>query len=187
MKNTTQEKKPKRSDEIKARHRALIEEVEKNGGKMTKAILAVGYAPSTANNPKAITESKSWKALMEEYLPQDKVALRHQELLDKREMRAIRDLQGNITGYVDEPETTSVSRAVEMAYKLRGAFVPEAPPAGSVATYNLFYLPEVRESVKTFEDSLKKTIAYEMAKNPTKSDTPYPEPTGGTESSHTIG
>lgn len=167
---------------IVARHRRVFEEAQKTGGKMTPAIIAAGYSPNTANNPKKITGSLSWKALMEEYLPEDKVALRHQELLDKRERRGIYDLRGKLTGYVDEPETASVSRAVEMAYKLRGAFVPEAPPAGSVATYNLFYLPQVRESVRVFEDALKITIASEMSKKPIEKTPHNHTPPVGTES-----
>lgn len=167
---------------IKARHRQVFEEVQRNGGRLAPALIAAGYAPSTAGVPKAITSTKSWKALMEEYLPEDKVALRHSELLDKREHRAVYDLKGRITGYIDEPETAGVSRALEMAYKLRGAFVPEAPPPGSIATYNLFYLPEVRASVKGFEDALKLTIAREVTKNPIETDPAHPPPGRGTES-----
>lgn len=174
--------KPKRADIIKARHRKVFEEVQKNGAKIAPAMIAAGYSPMSANRPKAITETKSWKALMEEYLPEDKVALRHQELLDKRERRAIYDLEGKIVGYVDEPETASVSRAIEMAYKLRGSFVPEAPAPGSVATYNLFYLPQVRESMKVFEDGLKNTIARELGKNSVEKTPHNHTPPVGTES-----
>jgi hypothetical protein len=170
---------------IKARHRVLFDEVQKRDGRMAPAIIAAGYAPSMANQPKAITETKSWKALMAEYLPEDKVALRHQELLDKRERRAMYNLKGKLIGYVDEPDTAAVSRALEMAYKLRGSFVPEAPPPGSVAQYNLFYLPEVRASVKGFEDALKLTIAHEMTINPTEKHPADPPPGGGTESPFT--
>jgi len=117
---------------IKARHRQVFEEVQRNGGRLAPALIAAGYAASTAGVPKAVTSTKSWKALMEEYLPEDKVALRHSELLDKRERRAVYDLKGRIMGYIDEPETAGVSRALEMAYKLRGSFVPEAPSPGRV-------------------------------------------------------
>lgn len=172
----------KKTAGIVARHRRVVEEAMKTGGKMTPAILAAGYSPSTANNPKAITETKSWKLLMEEYLPEDKVVQRHQELLDKRERRGVYDLNGKLTGYVDEPETAAVSRAIEMAYKLRGSFVPEAPPAGSVATYNLFYLPQVRESVRQFEEGLKHTIAHELAQKNLENDPHNHPPPVGTES-----
>jgi hypothetical protein len=172
----------KRTQKIVARHRKVFEEAQKNGGRMSTAIIAAGYKPSTANSPKQLTESKSWKALMDEYLPEDKVALRHQELLDKRERRGVYDLQGKLTGYVDEPETASVSRAIEMAYKLRGSFVPEAPPPTGVATYNLFYLPQVRESVRVFEDALKATIAQEVATNPAENVPHNHPPPVGTES-----
>ncbi len=172
----------KKTQAIIARHRKIFDEAQKNGGRMSPAILAAGYSPDTAHKPKAITETKSWKALMEEYLPEDKVALRHQELLDKRVQRAVYDLNGKLTGYVDQPETAGVSKAIEMAYKLRGSFVPEAPPPGSVATYNLFYLPEVRQSVRSFEDALKLTIAKELTQNPMKNDPHNHPPPVGTES-----
>lgn len=173
----------KKSAAIVARHRKVFEEAQKNGGKIAPAMIAAGYSPSTANIPKAVTGTKSWKALMDEYLPEDKVALRHQELLDKRERRGVYDLNGKLVGYVDEPETASVARAVEMAYKLRGAFVPEAPPPTGVATYNLFYLPQVRESVRTFEDALKATIAREVSEKTVENDPHNHPPPVGTESS----
>jgi len=182
FRNPTGETKSLKIAGIKARHRKVFEELQKNGGRLAPAVIAAGYAPSMANHPTHITESRSWKQLMEEYLPEDKVALRHQELLDKRERRGVYDLKGKLTGYVDEPETAAVTRALEMAYKLRGSFVPEAPPAGSVATYNLFYLPQVRESVKVFEDALKITIAKEMTENPIKTPTGNHTPPVGTES-----
>lgn len=48
------------------RQRRAVEEMVTNGGVITRAMRAVGYSPITAENPKKLTESKGFKALMAE-------------------------------------------------------------------------------------------------------------------------
>lgn len=140
---------------IVERHRVVLDEMQKNGGIVTKAMIAAGYTALTAHNPKNVTARKSWAALMAEHLPEDKVAQRHSELLDKRAYRKTAD--GDEVD--DGPDTAAVGKALEMAYKLRGAFKEDKPVNPSNVVYNLFYKPEVRSQVQAFEASLKQTIA----------------------------
>lgn len=156
----TKRKEPSpRHAKILARHRVVFEEAQKNGGNMAAAIIAAGYAPTTADKPTDITERKSWKALMEEHMPEDLLARRHKELLNKR------DIDTTPTGEeVDRgPDTAAVTKGLEMAYKLRGSFVPDKAPATSNTVYNLFYQPKVRESLRAYEDQLKSSIAHAVA------------------------
>lgn len=53
-----------------------------NGGKVAPAMIKAGYSPNTANTPSKLTNQKSWKELMDEYLPESLVAARHKELLN---------------------------------------------------------------------------------------------------------
>lgn len=45
----------------------------------------VGYSPNTAKNPQQVTNSKGWKELLEEYLPDDYILNAIQEDIDNAE------------------------------------------------------------------------------------------------------
>lgn len=167
---------------IKAKHRALFAEMQTNGAKITPAMIALEYSPNTVKTPGMLTRTKSWQALMAEHLPEDLVALRHSELLNKRARRNIKNSKGEVTEYdVDDgPDTPAVVKALELAYKLRGSFAAEKQMEAKSVIYNLFYKPEVREAMKSFEDNLKQQIANEA--NTEIKDVTYSEtPNGGGE------
>lgn len=161
-----------RRSKIMPQHRVLYAELQKpeHRGQMNKAMAAVGYPPSIQRVPTAVTKTKSWRALLDEHMSEDFLAKRHQELLNKREGDYIHVGRGKNrrVEFLDKgPDTTAVSRGLEMAYKLRGAFVHEPPPTPQPTNvYNLFYQPQVRASVTAFEDQLKHAIAHEIARNP---------------------
>lgn len=142
------------------RHRAVLEKMQQ-GMPISKAMIAMSYKPSVARNTANITGTKSWAMLMDEYLPEDLVAERHNELLNKRAYRKI-EQDGKTMEIEDGPDTPAVAKALEMAYKLRGSFAPEktAPPSGVV--YNMFYQPVIQARVKAFEDALKDSITHEI-------------------------
>lgn len=139
-------------------------------GQISKAMAAIGYPVSIQNAPQTVTKTQSWRALMEEYMPQELLAKRHKELLNKRDGEFITVGRGKNrrVEFVERGvDTTAVSRGLEMAYKLRGSFVSEAPVATNpVNVYNLFYKPEVRAQVSAFEETLKQAITHEIAANP---------------------
>jgi len=170
---------------IVPKHRALLEVMQQPeiGGKITKAMIAMKYSNSYAKKRAVeLKQSKSWQALMDENLPKEVVATRHLELLNKRARRNIRDETGKIIEYdVDDgPDTSAVSKALEMAYKLRGAFKDGGTPSkvGNL-TYNLFYNPEVRSSMKDFESNLIKQIRDEANKKIIEAETKEPSSDNG--------
>jgi hypothetical protein len=60
------------------RQKKVIEKMIGNGGNMAKSMKEAGYSEAYADNPQKIKSTKTWEALLEEYLPDDlltKVAL----------------------------------------------------------------------------------------------------------------
>ena len=173
-------KGPRKKDgKILPAHRQIFENYKEQGFRsLGKAIRRTGvYSEGVANRVNVITKSKSWQLLMNEYMPEEVLAQRHAELLNKRDtdvvytyQKAGKDKKGNqkfkkVASFIDKgPETNAVSKGLELAYRLRGSFKPEGLPPASTVMYNLFYKPEVREQVKMFEDSLKLTLLNEINK-----------------------
>lgn len=77
-----------------------------NGGIISRAMLAAGYSPMTAQDPKKLTESKAWPELMAEYLPDSELASQHEKFLhsDREEIGV---------------------KALDLAYKLKGSYAPD--------------------------------------------------------------
>lgn len=73
-------KAPKRKASMRAKK--AFEIMVGNGGKIGPAMIEAGYSPNTADSPSKLTNQKSWKELMDEYLPETLVAARHKELLN---------------------------------------------------------------------------------------------------------
>lgn len=149
---------------IRPKHRAIFERM-KGGEKISGALIALSYKPSVANKPSLITNTKSWQALMDEQLPEDLLAERHRELLNKRSYRMEVTGKGkNRTAerVDDGPEAQTVLKALELGYKLRKRVGDDSvPPAQASNVYNLYYQPHVQANVRAFEEALKKQIAYE--------------------------
>ena len=55
------------------KHKLVLRELEANGGNMTQALIKRGYSPAYAGSGK-ITKSKTWIELLEQYLPDKKLA-----------------------------------------------------------------------------------------------------------------
>lgn len=174
----------KRTTIIQPAHRAILADMVQ-GKTITEAMIAQSYAPSVVDTPKRITNTDSWAALMEEFLPEDKVAMRHAELLDKRDVRIDvfgRGKKRHVERTDLGPNVPAVGKALEMAYKLRGAFKAEAPPPAAVSVYNLFYQPHIQARVHAFEDAIKDAIAHEIVATDTGASTSHTQPatdTGG--------
>lgn len=147
-------------------HRAIFRLYEEGGFRnLGKAVRATGaYSESAAAHVSVITKSKSWQALMEEQLPETKLAQRHTELLDKRDTIKIINADGSEELIDKGPETAAVTKGLEMAYKLRGSYKEKTVDKAGTVMYNLFYKPEVREQMKTFEDGLKQSLIHEIAR-----------------------
>jgi len=90
--------------------RAMKEMVE-NGRNKGEAMIRAGYSPNTAKAPTKLTESKGWKELLEEYLPDEELAKRHRQLLWKEDDKGL--------------DTQAVKAGLDMAYKLKGSYEAE--------------------------------------------------------------
>lgn len=92
------------------KQKTAFNRIIENHGSVSKTMREVGYTKATAVNPKNLTESDGWKELMRDYLPDELIASKHRALLNKEEPE---------TG---QPETQAVSKALDMAYKLKDRY-----------------------------------------------------------------
>lgn len=159
-------------------HRLVFDEYKAQGFRhLGKAIRKTGvYSESVASRVNVLTKSKSWQALMQEYMPEEHLALRHAEILDKRDVRKVAkmdekgvpvfDANGDpvMEDVDDGPNTAAVTKGLELAYRLRGSFTKEGAVPPSTVMYNLFYKPEVREQMKVFEEGIKQSLINEVTK-----------------------
>lgn len=95
--------------------KAFIEIVEKGRTSVSAVMRDVGYTDKTAIDPSKLTQSKGWKELLEEALPDELLALKHVEGLNATKPHTS----------LTEPDRTVIDYAVrgkylEMAYKLKG-------------------------------------------------------------------
>lgn len=87
-----------------------------------------------------------------EALPDELLSLRHLELLNKREVFAVRMPDGRMEKELtDLPDTMAVSKGLDMAYKIKGSYAPE-----KVATVHMFVLPD--EEKKRLDDILNDNV-----------------------------
>lgn len=160
-------------------HMAIFQNYKDQGFRsLGKAIRKTGvYSEGLANRVNALTKTKSWQTILDMYLPEEILAFRHAELLDKRDTETVYDevptgkknKDGNIiykkvARIVDKgPETNAVSKGLEMGYRLRGSFTKEEPK-DKPTVYNLIYKPEIRQQIANFEEGIKQTLLNEINK-----------------------
>lgn len=106
------------------RQKLAFDKMAENGGIVSRAMEEAGYSHQTAKTPQKLTESKGWKELMEEYLPDEELGRVHQELLNKRETIIVRDGKDSHVELTDQPHSDAKS-ALDMAYKLKGVYAAE--------------------------------------------------------------
>lgn len=103
------------------KQRKAVKNTIENGGNIGKGMRDAGYSESTANNPKKITDSKSWEDLMQEYLPDKLLTKKHRELLTvPRKIKTY--LKGDLQTETEEVDSTAISRGLDMAYKLKNKY-----------------------------------------------------------------
>lgn len=81
-----------------------------NGMSKDEAMMEIDYQEALQESPEAVLETDAWQITMAKYLPDESLAMKHSELLNKR------DRNGEI-------DTPAVVKALEMAYKLKGKFI----------------------------------------------------------------
>ena len=125
----------------------------------SEAMRRAGYSENTIKNPKNLTASKTWQELMDEYLPDDKLAQKHTELLDATKIEradfpaglphaVIREMlieagckprnfetnpkTGVIYVWYWAPDRKAQASALDLAYKLKGKLTQKVEHTGSV-------------------------------------------------------
>ena len=95
-------------------------------GNKGKALKEAGYSESVTKSPKVVTESKGWKKLCKEYLPDEDIAKIHRKLLKKEE---VLKEYNNTTKKIEIIKTgqphSDAKGAVDMAYKIKGKYSAE--------------------------------------------------------------
>lgn len=97
--------------------------IGKDGKSFAQAAREAGYSNAIANNPQKVTKTQSWQTLMDQYLPQDLIARKHQELLEAEEIVFIP--RGKKILERKRPDHAARKAGIDMAHKLRGNFAPE--------------------------------------------------------------
>ena len=89
-----------------------------NGGIISKAMETAGYAKSITHATEKLTNSDGWKELLEKYLPDNKLARKHQQLLNsERQEIAIKalDLGYKVKSkFPQEPENPESSENIKV-------------------------------------------------------------------------
>lgn len=124
--------------------------LENSGKPVSRAMLEAGYSPAMAKNPHVLTESKAWQQLMAEYLPDHEIAEKHKQLLNQTrteyfvfpktmsdeevlekvtaaglELIVIQNGEKGRYAFYSTPDAIAISKAIDMAYKLKGSYAPE--------------------------------------------------------------
>ena len=131
--------------------KVIAKMVGKGGKSLTKAMVESGYSPAYAHTPSKLSNSKTFKELMDEFIPDSLITQRHNELAnacslsnykfdlkisDKTIKALINDIPGckclyvsrdkyNATAYFTQPDQHSRKDAIDMGYKLKGVYAPE--------------------------------------------------------------
>lgn len=103
----------------KLARKVLVEKVSS----ISAGMRAVGYSERTAKVPSKVTRSKGWHELMQKYLPDNHLGVKHREFLDAP--RLIRTYKkGDMVSETIETDPSAV-KALDMAYKLKGRYNSE--------------------------------------------------------------
>lgn len=98
-----------------------LKKIIENHGNVSKSMREVGYSVETAKNPSQLTESKGFKQLMEEYLPDSLLMEKHKDLLTvPRKVRI--SIKDEMVTETEELDSNAVKAGLDMAYKIKGAY-----------------------------------------------------------------
>ncbi len=148
MKNKKLGKK-KPLDKRTAAYKKIVEYLGK-GMSLSRAMRESGYSPAYSKNPQQFKNTKKWKQLMDMYLPEEKLAEVHADLLNAHRLdhavfstklendeiifllatvgcivKKIQESDQVKHAYFWAPDNLSRKYALEMAYKLQNKFAPE--------------------------------------------------------------
>ena len=106
------------------RQKLVASKIVENRGNISKTMREVGYSSKTAKNPRNLTNSKGWRKLLTEYLPDEIIVRKHRELLEAKRIYRVRK-KGKVVIETEELDAQSVGKALELAYKIKGYYSPK--------------------------------------------------------------
>lgn len=108
--------------------KATVENMQLESPKPAGEVLkSVGYGTGLQNQPKRVLESEGFKEALHELIPDELLKEKHLELLNKQQVV----VRNNVTtGEIEviptgEIDVQAVTKALDMAYKLKGSYAPE--------------------------------------------------------------
>ena len=106
------------------RQKKAVAILAEKGGSVSGAMRKAGYTKISAATPKKLTESKGFKDLLNKYLPDKLLAEKHKDLLTVPIKRRTY-IKGDLESEEESLDTQAISKGLDMAYKLKGAYAPE--------------------------------------------------------------
>jgi hypothetical protein len=132
------------------RAKTTVQKMVVNGGKrrsLAQSMREAGYSESYARNPQKIKQTRAWQEYLEEYIPDEAVAVAHKELLGAQRVsrmefpatltdKEVTDIitssgrivlvlkrgKQSVSVAFSEPDFTARVRALDLAYKVKGLY-----------------------------------------------------------------
>ncbi len=169
----------------------IIQNQVGKGGKVSvsKAMREAGYSKSVAKNPKKLTESVAYQSLAER-IDEDLITKSHIELFAQRreatltfpkfmedeeileaceaagiDVLSITPTEKSKLAIYFVPDAQAKAKAIEMAHKMKGAYIADKTVSPAVINFNLFQQPSFQVQVHGFEEGLKSLLTNEKDPN----------------------
>ncbi len=161
-----------------------------NGGiSVGAAMRKAGYSEISANTPAKLTESVAYQSLAER-IDEDLITKSHVELFSQKreatltfpkfmedeeimeacanagiDVLSITPTEKSKLAIYFVPDAQAKAKAIEMAHKMKGAYIADKTVSPAVINYNLFQQPTFQLQVKGFEEGLKGLLTNEKDPN----------------------
>lgn len=134
--------------------KALVENLSKpTPDLLTDVLVNAGYGKGVAKTPDRVIESVGVQKELERLMPDEALADIHAKLLRKQEVIVSKDDGIQFTG---QPHS-DVKGALDMAYKLKGAYAAEKHETKSL-NVNVNVDPRAEEIARKYEDELNQSL-----------------------------
>lgn len=123
-----------------AKQRKAFEIVQSTGKPVKHAMLEAGYSLHSAHKPQELTNSASWRNMLEKKLPNEYVLKRHKYLLERK-------------------DGASVAKGLDMVYKLKKFYVDDETQKGNIQVQIINYATKILEAQEAGDTDKAKQIA----------------------------
>lgn len=138
----------KKNGQLLLRQLRLAKLISEDGGKtpLGKLMRKAGYSKEYSESPDKIKKTVSWQELMDEKIPDNMLAEKHQELLNKKEYIAIGKKGEREVVPTGEIDPNAVAKGLDMAYKLKRKYEPDKGESNKQITYNIISYQNIKIS-----------------------------------------